>query len=136
MSDSKDDSVYTIDRVLAVHVSGTGVKTLLIKWQGHFVLTWLCDEEDKIDHKLTCSELKPGLEDDAPEFQKSIGPEACGMFAGDLHPLSCCGLCQGDCPDGLDYRVYVDASDLGNVRVLIIAYRQDVLTILHRARAI
>lgn len=37
------------------------------------------------------------------------------MHTGELRPLSCCNRCD-NVEDGIDYRLYVDASTYGNVR--------------------
>lgn len=58
-----------------------------------------------------------GLADDADldAEPETAAPSFYSMHTGDLRPLSCCKSCD-DVVDGMDYRLYVDASTYGNVR--------------------
>lgn len=104
------------ERVLAAYVDKDNNKQLLVKWNGHRVPTWRQDN-GTITHALTCEVLAPIAPDDAPDSLLTMGPEAYRMMGGFLSPLQCCALCVANEKkhEGLDYRLYVDASLRGNV---------------------
>lgn len=105
-----------VDRVLAAHLVD-GHRHLLIAWEGHKVPTWIPDN-GTVKHKYTCAELLERPDDDE-EFQKPVSPMNYALLMGELRPLLCCEQCtqDPDHKDGLDYRVYIDASRLGNVSI-------------------
>ena len=51
-------------------------------------------------------------------FHQVFGPSNYGMIAGKLNPLVCCPESTAESKDGRDYRVFVDASHFGNVRLV------------------
>lgn len=103
-----------LNGVLAAHVVSNH-KHLLIDWVGHKAPTWIPDSGE-VKHSYECTELKES-KDDSPEFSRVIGPESYMLYVGDLRPFKCCEDCRTDRAhkDGWDYRLYVDASRVGNV---------------------
>lgn len=112
-SDSEDkepleEGVYRVNGVLAAFMSGKN-KSILVDWEGHRVPTWHLDE-GVIKHNLTCANLKPDLSADSEEFQKACGVDKYVSFAGHLETLV-----GGDNAVGFENRLYIDASEKGNV---------------------
>ncbi|KZV63693.1 SET domain-containing protein [Peniophora sp. CONT] len=116
ISDSENERSLTplrrLNGVLAAHVV-SGVKHLLIDWEGHKVPTWIPDDPS-VTHEYSCTSLR-NVDDDDEEFMRDVGPESFIMYAGDLRAIACHGECETDPghKDGLDGRVYVDASRYG-----------------------
>lgn len=119
-TDDADDSASEaeerrspVDRVLAVQLVD-GVKKILIDWEGHFVPTWI-DDDGRVEHDLDYAKLRTDLAVDTMDFQKDIGPEAYTIYCGCMMPIECCSRCSRKKQDGLDLRMFVDASTYGNV---------------------
>lgn len=107
---------FVYDEILAAHKIG-GEVHVLVSWEGHRMLSWIpaSDTEQSIE------DVPQDLVDDADltAQPRVAAPEFYTMYTGNLQPLYCCTDCT-KYKDAFDYRVYVDASRVGNVRSLFL----------------